>query len=193
MERRLALRRVVAMASLVLLAAVVDPAGAAKQPYVDGDRLEFELPDLDGKLVSSSDPRFRDRVVLIDLWATHCPPCLSEIPTFVDLEERYAERGLVIVGIAVEAEEDSVARRSQLKTFVAERGINYLILDGGNWADLPEALPALHGLRGLPVEILVGRDGRVVFTRNGYGYKKKWARKLEETIVESLALPGGTE
>ena len=125
-------------------------------------------------------------MLLIDLWATYCPPCLTEIPTFIDLQERLGDRGLVVVGIAFEAEEDPQERRGRLREFVEQREINYLILDGGTWSDLPVALPGLQGVRGMPVEILVDRDRRVVEARNGYGYKKRWARKLEATLIELL-------
>lgn len=53
------------------------------QPYIEGDRLTFAFLDLDGQTVRSSDPEFQGRVLLIDLWATWCPPCVGEIPTFV--------------------------------------------------------------------------------------------------------------
>jgi thiol-disulfide isomerase/thioredoxin len=182
--------------TLAILATMVlaSPAwGAGKQPYFEGASIEFALPDLEGRLVRSSDPRFEGRVLLIDLWATYCPPCLTEIPTFVELQERLGERGLIIVGIAFEAEDDPEERRSRLRAFAEQRGLNYLILDGGNWSTLPEALPGLRNVRGMPVEILVDRDGRVVEARNGYGYKKRWAKKLEETLNELLERADGAK
>ncbi len=84
-------RRVVIGASL-LLAAIV-PAAAAKQPWVEDTKLEFRLPDLHGRPVDSSDERFAGKVLLVDLWATWCPPCISEIPTLVDLQEKHGDRG----------------------------------------------------------------------------------------------------
>jgi len=171
---------------VVALVSVPEATRAAKGPSFEGEQIAFALPDLDGRLVSSNDPRFDGRVLLIDLWATYCPPCLTEIPTFVDLQDRFGERGLVVVGIAFEADEDPEERRSRLREFVEQRGINYLILDGGNWSSLPDALPGLRDVRGMPVEILVDREARVVEARNGYGYKKRWARKLEATLTELL-------
>jgi thiol-disulfide isomerase/thioredoxin len=166
---------------------------AAKGPSFEGERIEFALPDLEGRLVSSTDPRFDGRVLLIDLWATYCPPCLTEIPTFVDLQDRMGERGLVVVGIAFEADDDPLQRRSRLREFVEQRGINYLVLDGGNWSSLPDALPGLRDVRGMPVEILVDRESRVVEARNGYGYKKRWARKLEATLTALLDAADGRD
>ena len=77
-------------------------------------------------------------------------------------------------------------RRERLKAFVAEHDINYLVLDGRAPQDSDEALPGLRNVRGFPVEILIGRDGRPVDVRNSYGYSKRWARKLERELVRLL-------
>jgi thiol-disulfide isomerase/thioredoxin len=186
------LRRSTALPLALLMVLLPGPGSEAgrKDPYLEGDRLEFAFDDLDGRPVRSSDPRFEGRVLLVDLWGTWCAPCISEIPTLVDLQERLGDRGLVIVAIAFEdEEEDPEARRANLREFAAQRGINYLVLDGRAPRDSDEALPGLQNVRGFPVEILVGRDGRVVDIRNGYGYKKRWARKLERELTELLRPP----
>jgi thiol-disulfide isomerase/thioredoxin len=171
-------------AAIVLAASA--PAAAAKQPWVEGDRLEFRLPDLHGQLVGSSDERFAGKVLLVDLWATWCAPCITEIPTLVELQDRFGERGLVIVAIAFEADESPDQRRERLRRFVDEQGINYLVVDGGLPADFESALPAVRDVRGFPVEILIDRAGRVASARNGYGYKKRWARKLSREVEALL-------
>lgn len=168
----------------VLLAAVA-PA-AAKQPWVAEDHLEFKLADLDGELVSSSDERFDGKVVLVDLWATWCPPCLTEIPTLIELQNQYADRGLIIVAIAFEDQEQAVDRRKYLQEFVEKHGINYLVLDGGSPDGFAAALPAIRDIKGLPVEILIDRKGRVAMAKNSSGFKKSWARKLEREIEHLL-------
>ncbi len=170
---------------VALVLAAFSPAEAAKQPWVEGGKIEFRLPSLEGQLVDSSDARFAGKVVLVDLWATWCPPCISEIPTLVDLQRRFGERGLIIVAIAFEAEEGPDLRREHLLEFIADQGINYLVLDGGPPEDFESALPSVRDVRGFPVEILVDRTGRVTQARNGYGFKKSWARKLGRDI-ESL-------
>ncbi|MCP3980388.1 MAG: TlpA family protein disulfide reductase [bacterium] len=171
------------VAAAVVLS-TISPASAG--PRVEGERLEFRLPDLEGQIVEASDERFAGKVVLVDLWGTWCPPCRSEIPTLIALQEKFRDRGLLIVAIAFEGDEASAARRRLLTEFVEEQGINYLVLDGGHPDEFETALPAVRGVKGLPVEIVVDRDGRVDAVRNSYGYKKRWARKLEREIEALL-------
>jgi len=174
---------------VLALAATIAVSAAGKQPVVRGARLDFQLPDLTGQPVSSEDPRFAGKVLLVDLWATWCPPCISEIPTLVDLQARYGDSGLAIVAIAFEAEERQDRRRTGLREFVEKRGINYLVLDGGTPEDVETALPSVKNVRGFPVEILVDRMGVVTTARNGYGFKKKWAKKLKREIETLLSAP----
>ena len=180
--------RVVAGAAVAFGMAVA-LAVAGKQPVVEGGRVDFRLPDLHGKVVSSEDPQFAGKVLLVDLWATWCPPCITEIPTLIDLQARYGETGLVIVAIAFEAEEQEEERHARLREFVAQRGVNYLVLDGGPPEDFETALPSVKNVRGFPVEILVDRSGQVAAARNGYGFKKKWAAKIEREIGALLNEP----
>jgi thiol-disulfide isomerase/thioredoxin len=139
--------------------------------------------------VSSNDPRFAGKVLLVDLWATWCPPCISEIPTLAELQTSYGDSGLVIVAIAFEAEDREDHRRAGLREFVEQRGINYLVLDGGTPESLETALPSVKNVRGFPVEIFVDRKGVVTTTRNGYGFKKKWAKRLKREIEALLSAP----
>lgn len=166
----------------VLLWIAAMPAVAAKQPWVEDARLRFRLADVQGRPVDSSDERFAGKVLLVTLWATWCAPCITEIPTLVELQKKYGDGGLLVVAIAFEGEERDQARRAWLREFVEEQGVNYLVLDGGPPRNFESALPAVRDVRGFPVEILVDRTGRVVEARNGYGYKKRWARRLDREI-----------
>jgi len=176
--------RNVALAFALALAVALPASG--KQPLVEGGSLEFQLPDLAGELVKSTDSRFAGKVVLVDLWATWCPPCLSEVPTLVDVQKQYGDRGFVIVAIAFEAE-DVEQRRTRLQDFVTRHGINYLVLEGGPLERFEAALPTVKNVKGFPVEILVDRTGQVMSARNGYGFKKKWAKRLRREIEALLS------
>jgi thiol-disulfide isomerase/thioredoxin len=96
----------------------------ARQPQVEGDELVFALPDLNGDVVSSSDARFQGKVVFVTIWGTWCPPCRSEVPTFIDLQQRYGESGLAVVAIAFERDSLAASRRARLREFSEEHRIN---------------------------------------------------------------------
>ncbi len=64
------------------------------EPEVKGDVLEFNLPDLQGNIVTNVDSTFVGKVIFITIWGTWCPPCRSEIPTFIDLQKKYKDEGL---------------------------------------------------------------------------------------------------
>ncbi len=166
----------------VLLVATLLPAQAANHPSVENGKLEFRLPGLDGELVDSSDPMFQGKVVLVDLWATWCPPCVTEIPTLIEIQNEYADRGLIVVAIAFEADEQPEARRRHLADYKEEHGITYLVLDGGHPNEVGSAVPAVRNVTGFPVEILVDRSGQVARARNSYGFKKRWAKRLRREI-----------
>jgi thiol-disulfide isomerase/thioredoxin len=157
-------------------------AVSAKEPEVKGDFLSFRLYDLEDNLVTSADSTFAGKVLFVTLWGTWCPPCVSEIPTFNDLQSRYGDDGLVIIGIAFEPDTIDAVRVVRLREFAKEKKIKYLVLDGGATTEFFDALPMMKNVKGFPVEIVIDRSGKVVDCRNGYGYKKKWARKLEKQL-----------
>ncbi len=132
------------------------------EPTIDGEVLEFAAPDLDGNLVTHEDERFKDKVVLVDIWGTWCPPCRDSVPKLIELQDEYGNEGLVVLGVAFEEEtEDTEARRKALREFEEEQGINYLLLDGREIGGVPEVFTTLEGFRGFPTMIIIGRDGNV--------------------------------
>ena len=112
---------------------------------------DFALRDLAGKTHSLAD--WRGKLVLLNFWATWCPPCRHEIPIFITLQKRYAGQGLQIVGISIDNPE-AVARYWQ------EMGINYplLLADESTFG-----LMAAYGNRtgGLPFSVLIRPDGAI--------------------------------
>lgn len=168
---------------IILFASYVTVQG---QPSIPEGRLNFMLPDLNGNIVHSTDSMFIGKVFMVTLWATWCPPCISEIPTLNDLQQRYRDSGLVIVAIAFETNEEDNNRQEQLRSFVTKYNINYLVLDGGTPNNIERSLPSVKNVSGLPVEILINRNGSVEVTRNGYGYSEVWAAKLGHEIKTLL-------
>lgn len=136
---------------------------------------DFALRDLAGKTHSLAD--WRGKVVLLNFWATWCPPCRREIPLFIELQRRYETQGLQIVGIAVDNPE-AVARYWQ------EKHINYPLLIAD---ETTYALMAAYGNRegGLPYSVLISADGRIAGTKIGAYSHEELESALQPLITQS--------
>lgn len=182
---RKSIRILIVICLLLIIAISIEPITKI-EPEINGEVLEFNLPDMQGKIVRNVDSIFVDKVVFITIWGTWCPPCRSEIPTFINLQKKYKDAGLLILAIAFEKIEDGKDRQEYLKRFIDEQNINYLVLDGGDVSEFSNALPQIENVDGLPIEIFINRTGRVVEIRNGYGYTESWAEELEENLQNLL-------
>lgn len=115
---------------------------------------EFSLTDLSGQKVDLA--TYRGNVVLLNFWATWCTPCRAEIPRFVDLQNRYRQQGLQIIGISLDDQADPV------RVFYEQVKMNYPVAIGD--ANLAERY---GGILGLPVSFLIDCDGRVSVKHTG--------------------------
>jgi len=116
---------------------------------------DFRLPDLEGHEIASS--AWAGKVLILNFWATWCPPCLREMPVFADAQKKYGN--LQIVGIAIDAK-DEVAR------FVNEHPVNYPILIGDIKAiEMSRRLG--NRLQGLPFTVIFDNRGKRVHAQIG--------------------------
>jgi thiol-disulfide isomerase/thioredoxin len=131
---------------------------------------EFAFPDLDGKLVTNDDPRFRDKVVIVEIFGTWCPTCHDSAPTMVELYRRFRDRGLEIVGLAYEVTGDPEVDGALVERFAEKFGIEFpLLLAGVNDSDSPNATqPQLDGPIAFPTTIFLDPSGRVRRVHSGF-------------------------
>jgi thiol-disulfide isomerase/thioredoxin len=123
----------------------------------------FAFPDLEGRLVTERDPRFRGKVVVVDVFGTWCPTCHDAAPELVRLFRKYHDRGLEIVGLAYEVSGDTAVDRRQVRRYREKFDIPFtLLLAGVNDTEAAAAtLPQLQGFTSFPTTIFLGRDGKV--------------------------------
>ena len=134
-------------------------AGCGQEPAAPPDSaaggaevLRAAYPDLEGKIRALG--QWRGKVLVVNFWATWCPPCREEIPQFVALQRDWGGRGLQFVGVAIDT-------REKVKPYAKAVAMNYpvLLADAGS-LDLMKALGNPSG--GLPFTVIVDREGEVV-------------------------------
>lgn len=119
--------------------------------------ISAKLPDIGGRTQALD--QWRGRVLVINFWATWCAPCRKEVPELIRAQSEWGQRGLQIVGIAIDQTEN-------VKPYAAEMGINYPVLIGG-----PEGLELARSsgdnLGVLPFTVVVDRKGKSISTQLG--------------------------
>ncbi len=135
--------------------ALEERTGAVK---VQGmQRPDFSLIDVNGNLRRIEE--WNGRVIALNFWATWCPPCLKEIPEFIHLQEKYADRGVQFIGIALQRPEEVLG-------FMQEHEFNYPVLAGEmEVVELSRAYGNEVGA--LPYTVIINRDGKIVFVKQG--------------------------
>jgi peroxiredoxin len=132
--------------------------------------LNFTLKDTAGKDFSLASQK--GKVILLDFWATWCPPCKVEIPWFTEFQTKYGPKGLVVVGVSVD---DPLPK---LKPFADAYKMNYPVLLGDGRDDLkgPKAYAADWGL---PKTFVIGRDAKICKTHIGMSVKEKFEAEIK--------------
>lgn len=128
---------------------------------------EFSLSDIKGGEKKLSD--FQGKVLIIDFWATWCPPCRQEIPHFISLYDQYKSKGLEIIGISLD--QNGVKTVSE---FIAKNKINYTVLMGN------EKVNDLYGgIAAIPTTFIVDREGNIKAKYIGYTDKEVFENKIK--------------
>lgn len=122
------------------------------QPGAAESLLTVQLPDLQNRPQTLA--RHQGKVLVVNFWATWCPPCREEIPVFIEAQAKYGAKGLQFVGIALD-------NPQKVAAFAQEFGINYPVLTGG--AEETEILRRLGNPGGgLPYTLVYGRNGQLL-------------------------------
>ncbi|MGR9115600.1 MAG: TlpA family protein disulfide reductase [Gammaproteobacteria bacterium] len=165
---------------LFILAAVLALAGGVLAQHFIGSESQtnsaevpaFNFPDLEGTIHSL--PEWDGKVIIVNFWATWCPPCRKEIPEFVALQKQYGDKGLQFIGIAIEEKEP-------VDEFIDFIEINYPILIGADRGiELAQQLGNTIGA--VPFSVVLDRQGRIVHRQPGEFTKKDIVKIIEPLL-----------
>jgi peroxiredoxin len=166
--RRRARWQTVAMLTAALAGAIAYPLLVRAAPATGATAPDFVLKGIDGRNLRLSE--YRGDTVVLSFWASWCGPCLEEMPDFIALQRRYAERGVQFLGVAVE---DAAAARA----LATRLSLNYPSMVGDLEAmDIARRLGNTAGV--LPYTVLIGPDGKVLARLEGRADRADLARWL---------------
>jgi peroxiredoxin len=132
--------------------------------------MQFTLKDMNGVDVRLAS--FKGKVVVLNFWATWCGPCKAEIPDLVALQTQYRD-DLVVLGVSVDDTPE------KMKPYAERYQINYPLLVGNGREDFQNAYGPLWGI---PVSVVIGRDGRVASKHSGIASREQFERTIKPLI-----------
>lgn len=133
------------------------PSTAPERLAVGDQRPSFSLADTDGTLRSVAE--WDGKLLILNFWATWCPPCLEEIPAFVRLQNEFADQGVQFLGIALDSKDN-------VRKFLREHSVNYPSLHGQSDAiELGKRYG--NSIGALPYTVAISRDGKILLTHHG--------------------------
>jgi peroxiredoxin len=158
----------------------------------------FSFPDLAGKQVSNTDPRFNGKVVIVAIGGSWCPNCHDEAPFLESLYKKFHSKGLEIVDISFE-EEDQLKDPTRLRAFIKRYDLTYPVLVAGTPDQLNEKIPQGDHLNCWPTSFILGRDGRVKEVHAGFAgpanqqAHEELQHEVTATLEKLLSEPAPTQ
>ena len=135
--------------------------------------MAITLPDLDGNSINVSS--YQGQVIMLNFWATWCPPCRQEIPDFIELQKELGPKGLAIIGVSLDQ-----AEVSEISGISRDLKINYPVLYAGGQAD--RIVKGLGDFSSIPTTFLIDRNGKIVSTITGARPKKFWQKEIGDLL-----------
>ena len=132
------------------------------------DAPDFSLTDLSGKEVSISE--FKGKVIILDFFASWCPPCKKEVPDFIELQKTYGDKDFTMLGV-------SLVDQAETKGFAKKTGINYPVLVDDNTAS-----EKYGPMPSIPTTFVIGKDFKIAKIYIGYRSKDVFEKDVQELL-----------
>jgi len=131
---------------------------------------DFALTSTGGSIVKLSD--YKGKVVLLDFWATWCPPCRRGIPDLINLKNTFKDKGFEIIGISLDTD-----TKPDVIPFIKEYGINYPVVYGN--ADITQKY---GGIQAIPTSFVIDRKGNIISTHVGLVPKSTYIQDINKAM-----------
>lgn len=162
------MRKSALVKSLILLMPVFLLCACTKSIEASSAAPDVSLRDMDGNMVQLSD--FKGKVIILNFFASWCPPCRQEIPDFVGLQKQYADQGFAMIGVSLTSADD-------VRPFAKKMGINYTVLVGDDKAE------AAYGpIRSIPTTFLIDKEFNIAKKYIGYRSGKIFESGIKELL-----------
>ena len=155
---------VLSIITMALLAGCTDNSAPSNTMASD-----FSLQDMSGKTVRLSD--YKGKVVLLEFWASWCPPCRASVPSLEKLHNAYKDKGLVLLAVSMDE-----GGWEEVQSFIKESGITYTVLKG------TEDVAVKYHVSSIPMMLVLNKEGRISKRYLGMGSDED----LEKDIKDSL-------
>ncbi len=133
---------------------------------------DFVLTDTKGNQIKLSD--YRGKVVILDFWATWCPPCRRGIPDLIDLQKTYKNK-LAVIGISLDTDS-----KKDVVPFIKEYGINYKVAYGDN-----NVVQKYGNIQSIPTTFIIDQNGKIVNSYIGLQRKETFENQIKALINKS--------
>jgi thiol-disulfide isomerase/thioredoxin len=159
------------------------------------DKIEFSFPDVEGRKVTPQDDKYKNKVVILQLFGTWCPNCMDETRFLADWYTQNNKRGVEIIGLAYERKDDFTYASDRVKKMKEKLNVTYdFVIAGVNdKVKAAETLPMLNKVVAFPTTIFIGKDGKVKYIHTGFSgpgtgiYYEQFKESFNQKINELLA------
>jgi thiol-disulfide isomerase/thioredoxin len=181
------MKKLTFLALIAIASFTVSGCGGATEPAADSGVAseapsdlkpapEFSLENVAGGMFTSDD--LKGKVAIVDFWATWCAPCIEEIPNYNEISAKYADKGVVLVGVTLES-----GSLEEVKPKVSEFNMKYPVIMGDD-----KLVEGFGGVLGFPTTFVLTQDGKIYQKYLGLRTNKR--ELLEKDIEALLAQPG---
>jgi thiol-disulfide isomerase/thioredoxin len=159
------------------------------------EKIEFSLPDVNKNAVTLNDEKYKNKVVILQLFGTWCPNCMDETRFLAPWYRDNKDRGIEIIGLAYERKDDFTYASERVKKMISKLNVPYdfVIAGTNNKEKASETLPQLNRVVAFPTTIFIGKDGKVKKIHTGFSgpgtgiYYDQFVQHFNETVNELLS------